>query len=213
MRPNAPNDLGLLVPGLLKQKANSFSLGKPEQLVWVVVQQQFGLGLRFVLSSGDAILNSWASRPRFVLQLSPKGSNIAAQANGLGDGSKQSIILFHHQALKRNVPPGGRNNRARLFRPYRARGPFRDLRRSPGRVAQATGVTRFPGIGKNCNMGVARPALPGAKKTPGVFSAQHPSGPSGKRHLESFSPSQQHAGKKGTCYFFASLRAEFAGHP
>ena len=28
----------------------------------------------------------------------------------------------------------------------------------------------------------------GAKKTPGVFSAQHPSGPSGKRHLESFSP-------------------------
>jgi len=27
-----------------------------------------------------------------------------------------------------------------------------------------------------------------AKKTPGVFSAQHPSGPSGKRHLESFSP-------------------------
>ncbi|MGB2781159.1 MAG: aminotransferase class I/II-fold pyridoxal phosphate-dependent enzyme, partial [Phycisphaerae bacterium] len=27
-----------------------------------------------------------------------------------------------------------------------------------------------------------------AKKTPGVFSAQHPPGPSGKRHLESFSP-------------------------
>jgi hypothetical protein len=32
-------------------------------------------------------------------------------------GSKQSIILFHHQALKRNVPSGGRDNWARWFRP------------------------------------------------------------------------------------------------
>jgi hypothetical protein len=44
------------------------------------------------------------------------------------------------------------------------------------------GAPEFRGGG-----GAAAPPGPPAKRTPGVVSAQHPSGPSGKRHRESFS--------------------------
>jgi len=47
----------------------------------------------------------------------------------------------------------------------------------------------------------------GAKKTPGVFSAQHPPGPSGKRHLESFSPAAVAAPSKKTAFKGFDLRS------
>jgi len=52
-------------------------------------------------------------------------------------------------------------------------------------------------------------AAGGAKKTPGVFSAEHPSGPSGKRHLESFLPPAREAACNFTraAYLAAVARA------